>query len=484
MVIIQAIPSNLSRRIPASGSLSLRFARQDVEDTTMPSVMGVIRYGGLIFRELYNSNSSQHIVGVRHKCLTCPDWDYCSSCIQSAKHIHPGHRFAPIYEPISDAPPKTQVHYGIYCDGPLCKSKGDRCYIVGDRYKCAVCHDTDFCANCEAVPVNRHNRTHPMIKFRTPVRNVSVTTLGEKGNGERMIQMGDRPPMTKSTATETTPATTSANAATQVHTVAEVKPFDEPVVEDAKENAQAATVTPVADLQAYFIRDSVPDSSQIVADTKFDQVWTLQNPGPLAWPAGCSVRFIGGDAMLNVDTTHPSSVSAIADATESNVIGREVQPGETLDFCVTLKAPDREGKAISYWRLKAANGTPFGHKLWCDIDVVKPCPVSPAKAEEVEKVEQEKVSETVEDVEELHESTMIFPKLDKESPMSSTHEASAAPTITDNTSTAEQELLEDVESLELEEEETDDGFLTDEEYDILDASDEEYLAEVQQPGKK
>ena len=68
--------------------------------------------------------------------------------------------------------------------------------------------------------------------------------------------------------------------------------------------------------------------------------------------------------------------------------------------------------------------------------------------------------------------------------MSSTHEASAAPTITDNTSTAEQELLEDVESLELEEEETDDGFLTDEEYDILDASDEEYLAEAQQPGKK
>src|SRR5271170_1534586 len=32
----------------------------------------------------------QHIAGVRHKCLTCPDWDYCSVCIRSADLIHPG----------------------------------------------------------------------------------------------------------------------------------------------------------------------------------------------------------------------------------------------------------------------------------------------------------------------------------------------------------------------------------------------------------
>jgi next to BRCA1 gene 1 protein len=303
-----------------------------------------------------------------------------------------------------------------------------------------------------------------------------------------MVQMGDRPPMTKSAATETTPAATSTNAATQVHTVAEVKPVGEPAVaepiaQEQKENPQAATITPVADLQAFFVCDSVPDSSQIVAETRFDQVWTLHNPGPLAWPAGCSVRFIGGDAMLNVDSTHPSSVSSLADATESNVIGHEVQPGETIDFCVTLKAPQREGKAISYWRLKSADGTPFGHKLWCDIDVVKANPLPPAEIEHVENVE-EKTIDIVKEVGDASESTMIFPKLDKESPMSSTHEASVARTITEATSTAEQELLEDVESLELEDEETDDGFLTDEEYDILDASDEEYLAEAQKPAKK
>ena len=41
-----------------------------------------------------------------------------------------------------------------------------------------------------------------------------------------------------------------------------------------------------------------------------------------------------------------------------------------------------------------------------------------------------------------------------------------------------------MESLELEDAETDDGFLTDEEYDILDASDEDYLAEAQKAAQK
>jgi next-to-BRCA1 protein 1 len=76
---------------------------------------------------------------------------------------------------------------------------------------------------------------------------------------------------------------------------------------------------------------------------------------------------------------------------------------------------------------------------------------------------------------------MIFPKLEKESPVSSIHDIASvpAPPVEPTIKTEVDELLEDVESLELEDEETDDGFLTDEEYDILDASDEDFLAEAQ-----
>ena len=326
----------------------------------------------------------------------------------------------------------------------------------------------------------RHNRTHPLIKFKSPVRNVSVTTLGEKENGELMCTMGDQlPHTTSSKSTETTPAVPSANAATQVQTVAEIKPVEETKAEPEEDVAKSQAW----ELQAHFIRDAVADGSVLPPSTQFEQVWTLRNPGPHAWPEGCSVRFIGGDAMFNVDPNHPSSVSDIVKATESNVMNRVVAVGEEVNFTVVMRTPERQGKAISYWRLKAANGQPFGHKLWCDVDVR-----SPKEEASDNKKEAQPTAKWTEDsgakeaeVNEEEKSQMIFPKLEKESPVNSTHEAqSGAPVVT---AAEEKELLEDVESMGLEDDDsTDDGFLTDEEYEMLNASEDEFAEAVN--GKK
>jgi len=351
------------------------------------------------------------IYGIRHKCLNCPDWDYCSECVKNVKYIHPQHRFAPIYDPLPEPRNYAVRHFGIFCDGPLCKGKPSQSYIEGVRYKCAVCHDLDFCANCEANPGNRHNRTHPLIKFKTPVRNVSVTTMGEDKNGNAMTAMGDQPqPASPSAAT----GFSVSNAATQVQTIADLKPSEQSPPRPAKEKIEikdllsepvqekikvedllttpvpesskmaepvkaeqpsspkpepASKPVPSSKLNAHFVRDTVQDGSPVLPNQRFIQVWTLRNPGPHAWPAGCSVRYTGGDNMLNVDHSHPSTATDIAEATESNVVGRPVEVNEEISFRVMMKAPKREGTAISYWRLKAADGAPFGHRLWCHIDV-------------------------------------------------------------------------------------------------------------------
>ena len=335
-----------------------------------------------------------------------------------------------------------------------------------------MCHDTDFCANCEALPTHDHNRTHPLIKFKTPVRNVSVTTLGEKDNGEHSYTVGDRMPQTSSKATETNPAAPSANAATQVQTVADVTPTEPTKVEPKSEPD-----IPNIELQAHFLRDAVADGSVMSPSQQFEQVWTLRNPGPHAWPIGCSVRFVGGDTMFNVDPNHPSNVSDILKATESNVTEHVVEAGEEVKFTVVMRASEREGKSISYWRLKAADGSPFGHKLWTDINVCKAEPaVAETKSESLEKAG----------------SQMIFPKLEKESPVSSTHEAMSTERVTvpdatypghetdtmsntpDNGRGEEEALVDEVENLDLSDSETDDGFLTDEEYEMLTASEDEF----------
>lgn len=494
MVIIQVMLLHLPVRRPSWTIRPACSVRLAAICAISLSVMDVTRYVCLVLPHSRESihQRLQDIYGTRHKCLDCPDWDFCSACIKSAGTTHAGHRFIPLNEPIPFSSPRGPVHYNINCDGPLCKDV--KTYIVGDRYKCAVCHDTDFCAKCEALPTNRHNRTHPLIKFKSPVRNVSVTTLGEKENGEHMCTMGDQLPQTMSKATETIPVAPSANAATQVQTVAEIKPMDA-VKEELKEDVAKAALS--QELQAHFIRDAVADGAILPPSQQFEQIWTLRNPGPHAWPAGCSVRFVGGDAMFNVDPNHPSSVANIYKATESNTINRVVQVGEEVEFTVVMRTPEREGKAISYWRLKAADGSPFGHKLWCDIavqqgksDETKPAAETEVK-EEGQMVASKDQSIAVlikeEEDEASTHSQMIFPTLDKESPVSSTHEAVTnpvpSPSATSATSAVnankEKGLLEDVENLSLADDvSTDDGFMTDEEFEMLEASEDDFAEAI------
>jgi next-to-BRCA1 protein 1 len=264
--------------------------------------------------------------------------------------------------------------------------------------------------------------------------------------------------------------------------------------------------------------------------------------------------------MLNVDNTRALSQAELSNASESNVIGVPIEPGTEVSFRIVMKAPQREGTAISYWRLKTADGTPFGHRLWCDVQIVAPsspapqpmpvvhagipgfmahehqrvllakqmremamqqqsrarpleqfqndledmnrrhssqkpqpvykeytAPVAPTQSEPVKVENKQQTAElpveeqSTERQPELKSSGMIFPQLDKESPESSTHEASTAqpesPVSVKSTLArtltvaSEEEFFEDAESVALHSD--DDGFMTDEEYDILDASDEE-----------
>ncbi|KAG8623063.1 hypothetical protein KVT40_008039 [Elsinoe batatas] len=316
------------------------------------------------------------ITGVRHKCFECPDFDYCNDCRRSAHLTHAGHRFAALYEPIEAVNKPIVTHSGIYCDGPACSSNPRQCYLQGVRYKCAVCHDRDYCASCEASPNNPHDKSHPMLKINTPIRRLEITTIDDVI--KEMAQTSTVPKQVVPVSKPVFPASSASSVKTVAHiepTPTLPTPIEVAKVEDIKKAAIATE-----DLQASFVNDTIPDGIVVRGDTRFTQVWTMRNTGTKAWPAGCSVRFVGGDNMLNVGHVDPCSATAMAEATESNVIGREVKPGEEVAFKVVLKAPKRSGKAISYWRLKTAEGMPFGHRLWCDINIRMPVETTPVAA--------------------------------------------------------------------------------------------------------
>jgi next to BRCA1 gene 1 protein len=444
----------------------------------------------------------KYITGVRHKCLDCPDWDYCGECVLNAKFVHAGHRFAPLYEPLDEMRTRStpaQTHNGICCDGPLCKKSG---FIQGVRYKCTICHDTDFCANCEASPANNHNKTHPMVKFKTPVRHCTVATIAERCDGHSLPMMGDRgqPPVKPRSADQASVQT--------VQTVVDMEPIESPPVQETvvekapepvvetkpevkaepeaevkveEELTQEPPVAPARDLVAVFVRDTVADGTELPPSHGFEQTWYLRNDGDVAWPAGCAVKFVGGDYMGHLDPNQPAGISELVSASESITCYEALAPGKEFAFTVLLRTPAREGKHISYWRLTTSDGLKFGHRLWCDVKVKAPKPVETPKAEPKE-------SEPATERAPPHHSQMIFPKLEKESPMSSIYQENKSDVKSETTSTVAADEVEEADDFDdcgdAEWDDSENAFTTDDEYDILDASDEEYLEEQQKKLRK
>lgn len=464
------------------------FTPVDASATAVTShIKNLCQQGRGVKHEAMCDGCDAPIMGVRHKCLSCPDFDYCSMCFSIANEVHLGHRFAPIYEQLGPVSAKKEQHRGIYCDGPICATRARKSYIRGDRYKCAICHDTDFCANCEAFPLNEHDKSHPLIKLRSAVRYLSVASINELDQQPPVV-LGDQ--QAKNASTETSrPA--SSNAATQVQTIAETTPVEkvEPEVVE-KPFYEAGEAKSTHDLQAWFESDSTPDGSSFPPSRQVRQSWTLRNPGPTAWPVGCAVHFIGGDDMRNLDDKHPSSISVMAAANVSTALEAPLEVGKTATFSVILKSPAREGRAISYWRLKTPDGRPFGHKLWCDITITAKPVEAPTHDDFCAKINQELEAMNSKEIKNIPveaddkspaSSQMIFPTLEKESPESSVHDikdngVAVEPSIA---ATEDRELLSDLDDMTLEDDDTEDGFMTDEEYDILDAEDEAYLASAE-----
>jgi hypothetical protein len=77
---------------------------------------------------------------------------------------------------MSSKNPNTSRHISVRCDG--CNMKP----IVGDRYKCSVCDDFDFCSNCEEFNSNLEDagHTHPFIRIRKPISYNNNVQQGSK----------------------------------------------------------------------------------------------------------------------------------------------------------------------------------------------------------------------------------------------------------------------------------------------------------------
>jgi len=94
-----------------------------------------------------------------------------------------------------------------------------------------------------------------------------------------------------------------------------------------------------------FVTDvTIPDGTVLNPNESFTKTWRLKNSGTCSWTPSYAVVFSHGDSM-NGPTTQ--------------ALAGNVNPGQTMDISVNLKAPASPGDYTGYWKLRNAAGVTF-----------------------------------------------------------------------------------------------------------------------------
>lgn len=106
----------------------------------------------------------------------------------------------------------------------------------------------------------------------------------------------------------------------------------------------APTNTQICD-QALFIADvTIPDGTNEDPDATFTKTWRVKNTGTCSWTPAYTLAFASGNSMSG-----PSSQALVGN----------VNPGDTVNISVALKAPSSSGDYTGYWKLRNAAGVSF-----------------------------------------------------------------------------------------------------------------------------
>jgi len=126
-----------------------------------------------------------------------------------------------------------------------------------------------------------------------------------------------------------------------------------PVAASPTGGALVATATSDCD-NADFVTDvTIPDGTVLDPGESFTKTWRLKNAGTCSWTPSYAVVFSNGDSMSGPAT---------------QALTTNVNPGQTVDISVNLKAPSTPGNYTGYWKLRNAAGVTFA-TFYVDIKV-------------------------------------------------------------------------------------------------------------------
>ena len=188
------------------------------------------------------------------------------------------------------------------------------------------------------------------------------------------------PPTATPTAVKTVTPTKPAAASTPTRAVATAPAIPSPTAPPigpvgaqtaapvpTPQSVQTGTTPPVStrvtgctDHVRYVSDVTIPDGSVFKPGEGFVKTWRLTNDGTCPWTSGYALVFAGGERL---------------EAAELVPLAKEVQPNETVDVSIPMKAPTAAGSYTGRWNLANANGHTLGSgpdgkgMLWVQVQV-------------------------------------------------------------------------------------------------------------------
>jgi Ig-like domain from next to BRCA1 gene len=146
----------------------------------------------------------------------------------------------------------------------------------------------------------------------------------------------------------------------------EVTAIPTEVATQTPEPAQTATdevlqvpETSPCDVAGFDSDVTIPDGTEIEANSTFTKTWRLHNDGTCTWNSDYELVFFSGEQMGGEAIHIPADT---------------VAPGETIDISIELVAPADLGTHVGFWMLRNASGTVFGidgsDAFYVEINVV------------------------------------------------------------------------------------------------------------------
>eukprot|EP00128_Syssomonas_multiformis_P005173 Colp12_sorted_trinity150504_noHs@6919 len=348
---IQKIVKDVSERVLKGVSTAMK-AKEEPSNPTFVETPTVHH------RHVICDGCEKPVFGHRYKCGNCEDFDLCSTCVKSTKHPD-DHVFLLLRRPVR-LPRGVLLRHNMYTEGgcPFARERNSVHPVVPETVTIEV--PAAVTAEQQAtIIVEKIYRDAPGFSSGLPFKGKSKRKEEKEAAKPPVCVHVDVRPGAREIAAVTVEKKTEVKEQVKAETAA---PVAEPVKNDTSKQQESKPSRNGGNLvrktikRAKFVADvTLPDQQIVVAGREYNKIWRFENNGSTAWPNDTELVFMKG--------------SSEGYKTRNVHVGA-VQPGARVDVSVFWCAPPQIGRHFSQWQLVSEDG-PFGHGVWCDVNVIK-----------------------------------------------------------------------------------------------------------------